>query len=62
MTQYNERKGYRVYRTTKIFEFENTKSDFKVLQLLQKKEINMSNKSYIPTRGIYLQKLTLLVK
>ena len=26
MTQYNEGKGYKVYRTIKIFEFENTTS------------------------------------
>ena len=37
MIQYNEGKGYKGYRTINIFEFKNTKSDIKVLQLLKKK-------------------------
>ena len=38
MIQYNEGKGYKGYRTINIFEFKNTKSDIKVLQLLNKKK------------------------
>ena len=54
MTQFNEGKGYEGITTNKIFQFENTRSGVKVLRSLRKKEI-MSDKSYIPTRGIYLQ-------
>ena len=56
MKQYNEGKEYKVNRTTKILEFENTRSDVKVVQSLRKKEINMSNKSYLDQPGEFIYK------
>ena len=56
MKQYNEGKEYKVNRTIKIFEFENTRSDVKVVQSLRKKEINMSNKSYLDQPGEFIYK------
>ena len=49
-------KEYKVNRTIKIFEFENTRSDVKVVQSLRKKEINMSNKSYLDQPGEFIYK------
>ena len=62
MKQYNEGKEYKVNRTIKIFEFENTRSDVKVVQSLRKKG-NQYVKQIIsrPTGRIYLQKLTLIL-
>ena len=56
MTQYNERKEHEVNRTIKIFDFENTRSDVKVLESLRKKEINVSNISYIDQPGEFTYK------
>ena len=56
MKQYNEGKEYKVNRTIKILEFENTRSDVKVVQSLRKKEINMSNKSYLDQPGEFIYK------
>ena len=53
MNQFNEEKEYEGIRAIKIFDFENTRS-------LRKTENKMLDKSYISTRGMYLQKLPLL--
>ena len=53
MNQFNEEKEYEGIRAIKIFDFENTRS-------LGKTENKMLDKSYISTRGMYLQKLPLL--
>ena len=56
MAQYNEGKEHKLNRAIKIFDFENTRSDVKVLQSLRKKEINMSDKSYIDQPEEYTYK------
>ena len=53
MNKFNEEKEYEGIRAIKIFDFENTRS-------LGKTENKMLDKSYISTRGMYLQKLPLL--
>ena len=58
---FNEGKGYEGIRTIKIFEFDNTRSYFKELRSPRKKEKNMLDKLYTSTRGIYLQKLPLIL-
>lgn len=49
-------RGTKKNSTVKTFEFENTKSDVKRCYDYGEKE-NISDKSYLRTRGVYLQKL-----
>ena len=44
-----------------MFEFENTRSNVESVAITEKKENKISDKSYIPTRHIYLQKLPQLL-
>ena len=62
MAQFNKKKGYEGIRTIKIFEPENTRSDVKkYCDQWEKRKAIVSDKSYIPTMDIYLQKLSLLL-
>ena len=54
--QYNEWNEHKVNKTIKIFEFENTRTDVKVLQSLGIREINISNKSCIDQPGEFSYK------
>ena len=54
--QYNEWNEHKVNKTIEIFQFENTRTDVKVLQSLRIKEINISNKSCIDQPGEFSYK------
>lgn len=56
MTQFNEEKGYVGIRTIKIFEFQNTRRDFKkniAVEITEEKEEQYVNKSYMKANHIY---------
>ena len=61
MTQFNEGKGYEGIGTIKIFDIENTSAEVKKKCHDHWEKGNMSDKSYIPTRGTYLQKFPQLL-
>ena len=52
MTQFNKGKRYEEIITITILEFENKKATSKIVAIAEKKENNVSEKSYIPTKGI----------
>ena len=52
MTQFNEGKRYEEIITITILEFENKEATSKNVAIAKKKEHNVSEKSYIPTRNI----------
>ena len=57
MTQFNKGEDYEGMRAIKILEFENTRRNLKKSVAINEiKKETMSDKSYISTRGIYLQK------
>ena len=58
MTQFDEGKGYEVIRMIKVFYLKIQEATSKrSFAINEKKESNMSEKSHIPTRDIYLQKM-----
>ena len=64
MTQFNEGKGYGEIWTSKIFKFENTRSDVKkCCDHWEKRKVIFCTKhvACIPNRGIYQQELPLLL-
>ena len=52
MTQFKKGKKYKEIITITILEFENKEATSKNVAITEKKEKNVSEKSYIPTRGI----------
>ena len=54
---FNEEKGFQGIRTIKNLSLKTEEATSNVLRSLRKKKNNMSEKSYIPTRRIYLQNL-----
>ena len=59
MTQFSEGKGYQGNRTIKNWSIKIQEATSNVFSYWEKKDF--SDKSYIPTRSIYLQKLTLIM-
>ena len=62
-TQFNEQKGHQRIRTIKTFQFEHARNDEEAKNTgsPRKKKYNMSDKSFIPIKDIYLQKLPLIL-
>ena len=52
MNHFNKGKRYEEIITITILEFENKKATSKIVAIAEKKENNVSEKSYIPTKGI----------
>ena len=61
MAQFIEGKGYQGITTFKNLSLKVQEAMSNVLQSLRKNKKNMSDKSYVLTRGIYLQNLSLLL-
>ena len=61
MAQFIEGKGYQGITTFKNLSLKVQEALSNVLQSLRKNKKNMSDKSYVLTRGIYLQNLSLLL-
>ena len=62
MIQFNEGKGYKRIRTIKFFfSLKIQEATSKSVAVTEKKENNMSNILYVPTKGIDLQKIPLLL-
>ena len=52
MNHFNKGKRYEEIITITILEFENKEATSKIVAIAEKKENNVSEKSYIPTKGI----------